>query len=881
VLTGERTLAVICGAADWSRLPQFRPAKAFLASATAIRDYLVSNDGLSLPEENLLWLFDQPGAVDQYDRIDVFMSARFAALSVEAGEGLTILFVYVGHAAFFGPTKDYCLLVRDTRGPIEVDTSLRVSTLARLLKTHAPLSSRVLVLDCCFAGYAAQAFQGAVAQAAAVKANEVVQEAGPDRGVALLCASSARNPAQLEHPSSFTLFGRELVKVLTTGDPDTKGPLSLRRVCDLIDAGLRQWSAGDAPHPEIHVPDQSGGDLAAVPLFPNPAVQIDGDLVFALVEAGRADQPWTRMGALYLAERLLGSVRSTTRQQAQEVLLGLVGDVDRQVAGKARELWHSRGLGEIPAMVTDHPLRQPTVAPVGRRPVGIDFGTTNSAVAVLVGGDVHMVPNSAGRTVTPSVVSILDDGEVLVGDAALRQGINNPDFTVRSVKLKLGSNWSITRGGVVYTAERLAGLILRQLVDDAEAFCGAPIPSVVITVPAYFDFLQHEALVSAAEQVGIVVDRLVSEPTAAAFTFGFGHDADVVVLVVDLGGGTLDVTLATIGDGVVEVNLTTGDNTLGGDCWDECLADYLATGLLAETGLDVSDDPIARFRLREAAEEAKIALSSAESTNIRVEFIAMRGDKPLHLDTDLTRREFERVTRDVLERMRGPIEQALDTIRKNVEINHRRLALGLGPFWGPTVIDQTLLVGGAARMPAVGRYLQELTGKRPYRGLIPEGVVNGASIQAGVLLGELRESLLLDVISRGIGIETAGGVFNQIVPPNTTIPTKLSEVFTTQMDDQEHIIVHVVEGAGERISDASSLAVIDMWDLPRMPKGVPRLEISFDLDANSLLFVEVHDLATGSKLGVAVRRANIEEARRFSWPPEPDRSLLTPIELPE
>ena len=539
----ERTLAVICGASDWPRLRHFEAAPAFMNSAQAIRDYIHhSKNGLNVPPENMLWLFNIEDAVSQYGQIDDFLTRRLDSLGEVTGTNIVILFVYVGHGAFFGTAKEYCLLIRDTRAPIEAETSLRVATLSRLLRAKAPASSRILVLDCCFAGEAARSFQSNLDQAVLAKASEVIERAGTDRGVALLCASSSRNPARLDSVSSYTLFGRELVQVLTNGDPQTKGPLNLRRVCDLVRRGLASTGGEDAPTPEVHVPDQVGGDLAAVPLFPNLAPHVDEDGLAELRSAVTDQQVWKRIGAFHLVGRLLGSVRESTRDQARSALLDLTADTEPEVARQARALWYQRGLGEIPT-VSSVRRSQPQRNREGKFVVGIDFGTTNSAVGMFQDGDVHIIPNAEGTLTTPSVVSIAVDGTAIVGSAAQRQASISSDYTVRSVKLRLGTDWSIERGGVQYSAEDIASLILRKLRTDAEAYAEEAMYGAVLTAPAYFQPAQRHALVRAAAKAGITVLRLVNEPTTATMTYGLGYAAEATVLIVDLGGGTFDVSL--------------------------------------------------------------------------------------------------------------------------------------------------------------------------------------------------------------------------------------------------------------------------------------------------------------------------------------------------
>jgi molecular chaperone DnaK len=387
---------------------------------------------------------------------------------------------------------------------------------------------------------------------------------------------------------------------------------------------------------------------------------VEGDLLAELRSAVAERQAWKRIGALHLVERLLGSVREATRDAARQALTGLIADADREVASRALRLWHQRGLGEPPVVTKPKPVRRPHPGAAGRPVVGIDFGTTNSAVGLLEAGDVRLIPNPEGELITPSVVAITPDGRTLVGAPAKRQAVTNAAYTVRSVKLMLGTDWSVQRGDVRYTAEDIAALILSRLYQDAEAYVDGPLYGAVLTVPAYFNHVQRHALAHAAGTAGINVLRIINEPTAAAMTYGLNRrDRESTVLMFDLGGGTFDVSLLEIGDGICEVRATAGDNHLGGDDWDLRLAERLGKVVWQESGVDLTGDPVATQRLKEAAEAAKIELSAATTTEVRLPYLATTGAGPVHLETSVTRAEFERLTSDLLDRCRAPIDRVL------------------------------------------------------------------------------------------------------------------------------------------------------------------------------------------------------------------------------
>ena len=468
--------------------------------------------------------------------------------------------------------------------------------------------------------------------------------------------------------------------------------------------------------------------------------------------------------------------------------------------------------------------------------IGIDLGTTNSCVAVMEGGEPVVIPNPEGARTTPSVVGFSKTGERIVGQAAKRQAVTNPERTITSIKRKMGYDYKVSIDGKSYTPQEISAMILQKLKSDAEAYLGEPVTEAVITVPAYFTDAQRQATKDAGKIAGLEVKRIINEPTAAALAYGADKEDDQKIMVYDLGGGTFDVSIIEMGDGIQEVLATAGNNHLGGDDFDDRLINYLADQFKGETGIDLRSDKMAMQRLKEAAEKAKIDLSGMTQTNVNLPFITADATGPKHLDCNITRAKFNELTADLVQATMGPVNQALSDA-------------GLKP----SDLDKILLVGGSSRIPAVQEAVKNITGKEPFKGINPdECVAIGAAIQGGVLTGEVKGIVLLDVTPLSLGLETLGGVFTKIIDRNTTIPAKKSQVFSTAADGQTSVEVHVLQGEREMAKDNKTLGMFHLDGIMPAPRGVPQIEVTFDIDANGIVHVSAKDLGTGKEQHITI-----------------------------
>ena len=508
---------------------------------------------------------------------------------------------------------------------------------------------------------------------------------------------------------------------------------------------------------------------------------------------------------------------------------------------------------------------------VSEKVIGIDLGTTNSCMAIMEGGRPTVIPNAEGGRTTPSVVAFTKDGERLVGSAAKRQAITNPERTIQSIKRKMGTSEKVTIGDKTYSPQEISAMILQKLKVDAEQYLGEKITKAVITVPAYFNDAQRQATKDAGKIAGLEVLRIINEPTASALAYGIDREEEATVLVYDLGGGTFDVSILQLGDGVFEVKATAGINHLGGDDFDKRIVDYLVDEFRKKEGIDLRKDRVAMQRLRDAAENAKIELSSVQKTNINLPYITTTESGPKFLDIDLTRAKFESLIADLVDSTIGPVKQALADAKLS-----------------PEDIDHVLLVGGSTRVPLVQETVRKILKKEPDKGINPdECVALGAAIQAGVLTGETKDVLLLDVTPLSLGIETLGGIATKLIERNTTIPTRKSQIFSTAADGQTSVEIHVVQGERALAKDNFTLGRFQLTGIPPAPRGVPQIEVTFDIDANGIVHVSAKDLGTGNEQSITIKPQDsrpseaeiqrmMDEARRFE---EEDRKKREEIEL--
>ncbi|MFO7815788.1 MAG: molecular chaperone DnaK [Halanaerobiales bacterium] len=472
--------------------------------------------------------------------------------------------------------------------------------------------------------------------------------------------------------------------------------------------------------------------------------------------------------------------------------------------------------------------------------LGIDLGTTNSCMAIMEGGEPTVIPNKEGKRTTPSVVAYSKKGERLVGEYAKRQAITNPDNTVESIKRQMGKDIKKQMGDKKYTPQEISAMVLQKMKKDAEEYLGEDIKDAVITVPAYFSDSQRQATKDAGKIAGLNVKRIINEPTAASLAYGLDDESEQTILVFDLGGGTFDVSILELGDGVFEVVSTHGNNTLGGDDFDERIMDYLAEEFKSETGIDLRDDRMALQRLKDSAEKAKIELSSVKQTNVNLPFITQTEDGPKHLDVDITRAKFEELIEDLIDKTMGPTDKAIDDAG-----------------FGSSGIDEVILVGGSTRIPAVQEAVKDKIGKEPHKGINPDEVVAvGAAIQAGVLSGEVDDIVLLDVTPLSLGIETQGGVFTKLIDRNTTIPTSKGKIFSTAQDNQTAVDIHVLQGERDMAKDNKTLGRFQLTDIPPAPRGVPQIEVTFDIDENGIVHVSAEDKGTGNEQNITIESSS-------------------------
>ncbi|MEV4891335.1 Hsp70 family protein [Nonomuraea sp. NPDC055795] len=792
---------------------------------------------------------------------------RIAAFFGSAARGDLLLLHMSCHGRTHDRTRELYFVAADTELDALAATGVPASFINEQAE-HCRSTSIVLLLDCCYSGTFARGIRSR---------GEGVPRIPVDRhfagsGMAVITACSAlqfayENEAQSTVRAQPSIFTSAVVEGLRTGKADLDGDGYIS-VHDLYQYA-REHVVNRVPNqtPEFSVNRLSGtlylarnvqslylGEAAAPLLTP------------ALYRAVTQGEEWERFGATLALDRMLRSGEVASRMAAREALIPLTRDADPEIRERARSIWTGVVSRTLP-IATDPQTRLAGEADeqhTSPHIIGIDFGTTNSTVAVIEGGVPQVISNLFYSTVTPSVVGFSTSGQVLVGDLAKRQATLYPHRTVQSVKRKLGTDWSITIGEHAYTAVDIAAYVLERLRLDAEAHLGEPVGGAVITVPATYGLAEKEALQEAAWIAGLRAFRFVNEPTAAAVAYGLGKQGDEDILVFDLGGGTLDVSLLAIGadtdHGFVQVHATCGYSDLGGDDWDERLVKHLAGTFADLHGVDLTEDRAAAQKLREAAEQAKIELSTADRTTVSLPYIAAKDGRPLHLDVEIGREQFESLTADLIERCRQPVEQALrDSGRESTDIAH------------------VVLVGGSTRMPAVARLASELLGGKDHaEGVDPSAAIAlGAAVQAGILAGQIKDVLLLDVISTSLGVETKGGVFTKIIERNTTIPTRRSEVFTTNRDNQSSVLIQIYQGEREIAACNRKLTTFDLTGIRAAPRGVPQIELILDVDTNGIINATARDLGVGVERTVTVSRKEPPSCAPESW-----RETISLVEHP-
>jgi molecular chaperone DnaK len=727
------------------------------------------------------------------------VGGRLAEIAPQAED--LLLVYYAGHGLLDSRGNLY-LGLSHTRRDLLRYTAMPFDGVREIV-ADSPARNRVVILDCCFSGRAIDV----------MAPDDVVMDQTQITGSYTLTATASGVAALAPSGERNTAFTGQLLRLLREGDPRAPQELTLDHVYRSLYRGLRSRGL---PEPRRQGTDTVEDLVLARNLGYRPpsdrrrgeGAESGGRLIVADAEQlGHDGDPGGAAHRYAEISRLLASLYGADSPN--------VRSADASVAHWGRRAPRN----------TTGPRR-----PVGRS-VGIDFGTTNSVICALEGGESTVITNAEGARTTPSVVAFAKNGEVIVGEVAKRQAVTNPDRTVRSVKQHLGGDWKVTVDGREYGAPQIAALVLQKLKRDAEVYLGEQVTDAVLTVPAHYGDAQRQAVKEAGEMAGLNVLRIVNEPTAAALAYGLEEDAGQrLVLVFGLGGGTFDVSVLEIGDGVVEVKATSGDNHLGGEDWDQRIVDDLVRRFRADHDVDLSRHQMAAQRLREAAEKAKIELSFATRTTINLPYIAPSADGPLHLEERLTRAQFQRLTADLLERCKTPFRTAL----RDAETDVSR-------------IDHVVLVGGATRMPAVVDLVKELTGgKRTKRGVNPDEVVAvGAALQATVLNGEVTHAVVLDVTPQSLGIETKGGVMTKLIERNTPIPAKRSEIFTTADDNQSSIEIRVFRGEHEFTAHNEKIGTFELTGLPPAPRGVPQIEVTFEIDAENVVHVSATDLATG------------------------------------